>query len=206
MPIKVYVYDASMRPLPNRSIEILENDKAGVRIDSKFNRPVRGGLHGAWLKDPFPLRPFIIWLDDHSKAFAPADLGFLNGSKLPAELHICLYPLPKPSGGGGNGDDDDEYNPGSDDGGNGLYSKKIQTFIQKKIATKKWKKREGQGVISLIEGISRALYLQFSSEEWEERLQRWIRTLQELGININPDNLNGLLPEKGPRTPFPVVG
>jgi hypothetical protein len=102
MSCDVYLYDDQLVPAPSALIQIVENTYRGVRIDIQANGPLPGGLYGASMKQPAPVEPVGIWVDDRSGAFAPTGLEFLNPNAS-TRLDITLFPLPAPVGAGGSG-------------------------------------------------------------------------------------------------------
>ncbi len=185
MGCDVYVYDDTMSPIASGSIEIIETDHWGTKIDIQMSTMLGPTEYGARLKSPTPAEPVNIWLDDTHHRFAPTSLGHLNG-KLHARLDVTLYPLPRPVGGYGGG------------GGGGLSSRtyrsygggpatpnKIAAFIEDRVAAGEWTASEGRGVGSLVETAIRALNTTRRGKELQSRLDDWCERLSGFGIEIS---------------------
>lgn len=183
MGVDVYVYDDTMTPLTSSSIDIIEVDHGGTKIDLQTSAKLSSGDYGATLKTPSPLSPVNVVVDDNSGQLAATTLGHLN-SKVQARLDVALYPVPVGSagystGGGGGGP---AHGTGS---GSSLAPDQIATYVQKQISDGRWNEREATGVLKLVETVLWALtHLQLLDSDLHRRLERWLNQLENLGIRI----------------------
>ncbi|MEX6689697.1 hypothetical protein QTN47_19485 [Danxiaibacter flavus] len=206
MAIDIHLYDPSLTPISSTRIEVLELDRAGVKLDSQMNGAFGNGAFGCSLKTPSPAKPVTIVADDRSLTYAAVSLSYINGA-LSGKLDICLYPLPKRNiqpgtyfPGGGGGDAYDKMRGIKAKAGS-MYLRQIDKGIQKNIGTDNWSEDEGMAVRILINSINQVLYMNTKNEELLERMEGWVNTLKELGID--PDTEASAL-ELNPEEPVPA--
>jgi hypothetical protein len=189
MSCDVYIYDDTMNPESSGSIEILETDRWGVKIDLQTSKAQGPNEYGAKLKLPAPAKPINVWVDDNSGHYAPVSLGLLNGM-LPTRLDVTLYPVPSTKGGHGTG--------GGGGGGGGLSSHfwpglskpapqtphDIADFIRERVASRRWTENEGTAVKNLFEAVVRALDCPRKNLKLQALLIKWCEKLRRLGIEV----------------------
>lgn len=206
MSIDVHLYDPSLTSISINTIQVLELDRRGQKLDSQMNGYLGNGMYGCTLSAPSPAVPITIFADDKSGKYAAVSLSYFNGA-LAGKLDICLYPLPKPSiqpgthfRGGGGGDTYDSMRGIKAKAGS-MYLRQIDKGIQNNVGTDNWSEDEGMAVRILINSINQVLYMNTKNEELLERMESWVNTLKELGID--PDTESSAM-EFHPEEPVPA--
>ena len=192
MGVDVFVYDDTMTPLTSASIEIIEVDHGGTKIDLQASVKLGPAEYGAKLTTPSPLRPVNVVVDDTHYKLAATMLGFLN-AKVHTRLDVTLYPLPvgsfvgigagtpgpAPTGGGSPG-------PAPAGGGGGAFTPdQIASYVQYQVISGRWSEKEATGVLKLAETVFWALSRSHLLDaDLKTRLHRWLDILLFLGIQI----------------------
>ena len=207
MNCQVFIYDDTMAAVNSQTIEVIESDHFGKKIDIKVaQRPLSLAELKADITLPSPPEPVVFWVDDTSGLYGATSLGHLNSDKT-SRLDVILYSMPAPSGGGGGGGISGgaawHVQPASDPypyqqdyiiahsdeiesvQGETQSPMMIADYIHQQVALRKWSDSEALAVRSLVDSAERALNMPKLDSELRDKLERWCEQLKSLGINIS---------------------
>jgi hypothetical protein len=182
MSCDVYVSDDLLAPIRSGAVELLELDYAGRQIDHQWSGRLGTSAYGATLATPAPTTPVTVWVNDTSRRYAPASLGYLDIS-LTTRLDVALYPVPVPASGGGGGGP----GLGTQSATRPQTPDEVAQLIAQQMRWGVWSEAEANGVRALVDAVIRGTAVADPDGVLGERVAQWREQLAALGIAVVAD-------------------